>query len=222
MHNWIATTFFLFVLSLSLPAQAGLFLSPAYAAVRCETQYGGREVCVRTGQLQIDKEVLNPQENKFVDNLGLSDHKFAPGEEITFKLKVKNVGDATFNKVSVTDTLPSLLELTSGSTSFEISDLTVGEIEEREIKAKVTASGNFPQDKTIVCVINTAEAGSGSENDRDTAQVCLGRKVVGPAPAVAPIIPPTGPEDWLPLLVLSLLTGATGLYLIKLNKRSAS
>lgn len=213
MNNWVATTFSLFVLSLSLT------LTPVYSAVRCETQYGGREVCVRTGQLQIDKEVFNPQENKFVDNLGINDHKFAPGDGITFRFKAKNVGDATFDNISVSDSLPSLLELVSGSTSFTISGLTPGKTEEREIKVKVTASGNFPGDKTIVCVVNTAEASSGNEKDRDTAQVCLERKVVGPAPAVAPAIPPTGPEDWLPLLVLSLLTGATGLYLIKFNKR---
>lgn len=209
---------FLSVLSLSLPAQAGL--SPAYAAVRCETQYGGREVCVRTGQLQIDKEVFNPQENKFVDNLGISDHKFAPGDEITFRLKVKNVGDATFDNVSVTDSLPSLLRLTSGSTSFTISNLTPGQTEERELKAKVTASGNFPVDKTLVCVVNTAEVSSGNEKDRDTAQVCLERKAVGPAPATGPEkLPPTGPEDWVPLLVLGTLTGISGLYLTKFSKK---
>lgn len=202
------------ILSLSLPAQAGLTLAPAYAAVRCETQYGGREVCVRTGRLQIDKEVFNPQESKFVDNLGLNDHKFAPGDEITFRLKVKNVGDVKFDSVSVTDSLPSLLELTSGSTSFTISNLTPGDTRESEIKAKVAASGNFPGDKTIVCIINTAEVNSGGEKDRDTAQVCLERKTVGPAPGAPPAIPPTGPEDWLPLLVLSLITGTTGLYLI--------
>ncbi len=197
--------------------------SPAYAAVRCETQYGGREVCVRTGQLQIDKEVFNPQENKFVDNLGINDRKFSPGEEIIFKLKIKNVGDATFDKVSVNDSLPSLLEIISGSTSFTITDLTPGETEEREIKAKVTASGNFPVDKTLVCVVNTAEATSGNEKDRDTAQVCLERKAVGPAPAAKPTeLPPTGPEDWLPLLALSLLTGATGFYLVKFNKRQVN
>lgn len=207
------------VASLLAGLSLSLSLTPSYSAVRCETQYGGREVCVRTGQLQIDKEVFNPQESKFVDNLGINNHKFTPGEEITFKLKVKNVGDATFDKVSVTDTLPSLLELTSGSTSFEISDLTPGETEEREIKTKVAASGNFPGDKTIVCVINTAEVISGSEKDRDTTQVCLERKVVGPAPGAPPVIPPTGPEDWLPLFVLSLLTSATGLYLIKLNRK---
>lgn len=209
---------------------AGLFailslsflLSPAFAAVRCETQYGGREVCVRTGQLQIDKEVFNPQENKFVDNLGINDHKFAPGDEITFRLKIKNVGDATFDNISVNDSLPSLLELTSGSTSFTISNLTPGSTRENEIKAKVAASGNFPVDKTLVCVVNTAQVNSGGEKDKDTAQVCLERKAVGPAPAPKPTaLPPTGPEDWLPLLVLGTLTGISGLYLIKFSKRSA-
>lgn len=207
MYKILGVVLFLAVLSLSL--------SPTHAAVRCETQYGGREVCVRTGQLQIDKEIFNPQENKFVDNLGINDHKFAPGDEITFRLKVKNVGDETFDKVSVTDSLPSLLELTSGSLSFEFSGLTPGKTEGREIKVKVTASGNFPGDKTLVCVVNTAELSSGSEKDRDTAQVCLERKAVGPAPAAKPTeLPPTGPEDWLPFLVLGTLTGISGLYLI--------
>lgn len=207
--------------ALALPLSLSLSFSRADAAVRCETQYGGREVCVRTGQLQIDKEIFNPQDKKFVDNLGINDHKFAPGDQITFKLKIKNVGDATFDKVSVTDSLPSLLELASGSLSFELSNLTPGKTEEREIKAKVTASGNFPADKAIVCVVNTAEISSGNEKDRDTTQVCLERKVVGPAPIAGPEkLPPTGPEDWLPLLVLGTLTGISGLYLIKFSKRS--
>lgn len=207
MYKILGVVLFSAVLSLSL--------STVYAAVRCETQYGGREVCVRTGQLQIDKELFNPQENKFVDNLGINDHKFAPGEEIIFRLKIKNVGDATFDTVSVSDSLPSLLELTSGSTSFTINNLTPGSTQESEIKTKVTASGNFPTDKTIVCVVNSAELSSGNEKDRDTAQVCLERKTVGPAPATGPEkLPPTGPEDWLPLLVLGTLSGISGLYLI--------
>lgn len=211
MEKLFATTIYVAVLSLFL----SLSLSPAYSAVRCETQYGGREVCVRTGQLQIDKEVFNPQENKFVDNLGINDHKFTPGEEITFRLKVKNVGDATFDTVSVSDSLPSLLELSSGSASFTLNNLTPGGTQESEIKTKVAASGNFPVDKTLVCIVNTAQVSSGNETDKDTAQVCLERKAVGPAPVAKPAaLPPTGPGDWLPLLVLSLLTGTTGLYLI--------
>ena len=68
-----------------------VFLRPsdAHAAVRCESQYGGGEVCTRTGELQVDKKVWNVNSNSFVDNMGLSDHVFVAGEEVTFKLKVK-------------------------------------------------------------------------------------------------------------------------------------
>jgi hypothetical protein len=75
-----------------------------FAAVRCETQYGGGETCVRTGELQINKEVWDSDNNQFVDNLNLSSHRFAPGDEVIFKLKIKNVGDATFDTVHVKDT----------------------------------------------------------------------------------------------------------------------
>lgn len=192
-----------------------LFISAknALSAVRCETQYGGGQVCVRTGQLQIDKEVFNPQENKFVDNLGLTSHKFNPGEEVVFRLMIKNVGDANFEKVNVSDSLPSLLERTSGDLSFDINNLGPGSSVEREIKAKVVSSSQFPTDKTVVCVVNTAEARSGDERDKDTAQVCLERKVLG---AVAQ--PSTGPQNWLLILTLSILAGATGLSLKRLIK----
>lgn len=190
----------------------GVFLLLAketFAAVRCETQYGGGEVCVRTGKLQINKKVKNPTDGSFIDNLGLTSYKFAPGEEITFRLEIKNVGDATFSKVNVKDSLPEYLEKVSGDFEFEISDLTVDETESREIKAKVTS---LPNDKTTVCVVNTAEAWSGDERDKDTAQVCLERKVLAAAPV-------TGPPSWF--LLISLIAGLTGFSLVKFSKISA-
>lgn len=194
-----------------------LFFAPTmlFAAVRCEIQYG-REVCVRTGQLQIDKEVLNPQEKKFVDNLGINDHKFAPGEEITFKLRIKNVGDATFGKVRVQDTLPQLVELSSGQLTFELPDVTAGKTEEREIKVRVVGADKFPVDKNVICVVNAGEAQVDSERDRDTAQFCLEKKVLAKAP---PILPPTGPKDSLVILLSSLLVLTTGMYLLMKTKQ---
>lgn len=191
-------------------------LTPKFslAAVRCETQYGGGEVCVRTGQLQINKEVWSPSQKKFVDNLGITDYKFASEEEITFKLKIKNVGDETFDKVYVKDTLPDYLQLTSGDLSFEISDLTVGETEEREFKAKVVSAERFSNDKTVICVVNTVEAWVGDEKDKDTAQVCLEKKVLG-----VRLLPPTGPEYWLGLLLASGIFGLLGIYLLKFSKQ---
>jgi len=183
---------------------------PLLAAIRCETNYYG-EVCVRTGELQIDKEVWDVEDGLFVDNMGLGDYRFAPGEEITFKLKIKNVGDETFSKVYVKDTLPDYLELISGDLEFEISDLSVDETEERQFKVKVVSAGKFPN-KSTICVVNTGEVWSGDEKDRDTAQVCLEEKVLGVA-----VLPPTGPKYWLLILPFSLLAGLIGLYLRKFS-----
>lgn len=189
---------------------------PSYAAVRCEAQYGGGEVCVKTGQLQINKEVFDPDQKKFIDNLGISSHKFVPGEEVTFKLKIKNVGDATFNKVQVTDNLPPHLERVTGDTSFEITNLTSGATEERDIKTRVVKADQFPNGKSIICEVNVAEAVSGGERDKDTAQVCLQAKVLG---AVVPkALPKAGSENWL-IAAVSIILLAIGSYLIRYSYR---
>lgn len=185
-----------------------LVIKPIWAAVRCETYYG-EEVCVRTGELQIDKEVWDVEDGLFVDNMGLTDYKFAPGEVIIFKLKIKNVGDEKFDKVYVKDTLPEYLELVSGELSFEINDLEVDETEEREIKARVVSADKFPDDTTI-CDKNTAEVWSGDERDKDTAQICMEEKVLG-----VKVMPPTGPGNWFFILPFSLLSGLIGIALLK-------
>lgn len=182
----------------------------ADAAVRCEFQYGVGEVCVVTGELQVDKEVFNPQERKFVDNLGLTSHRFAPGDEITFRIMTKNVGNATFSRVTVTDTLPSELQFISGNLNYTITDLSPGETDTREFRARVVSADRFPSDKSVICVINAVEARADSERDRDTAQVCLEKKV--PAPAK---LPEAGAEDSVLFLLSSSLLALFGLRLLR-------
>lgn len=182
----------------------GLFLlaQPAQAAVRCETQYGGGTVCITTGALQINKKVWNPDSGSFVDNLGLNDRKFAPGDEITFRLYVKNVGDTRLNSVHITDTLPDFFTLVSGSLSYDLSNLDPNQTDEKEIKVKVVPASKLPGGQKIVCsnqTINTAEARSGDNSDKDTTQVCLERKVLG-----AKVLPVTG-SSILPVFTLVLL-----------------
>lgn len=193
------------ITTLLLPFFLLLFAETTWAAVRCETQYGGGEVCVKTGELLIYKEVLNPRTNEFVDNLDITTYKFAPGEEITFKLKIKNVGDATFSKVWVKDSLPSYLEVVSGSLEFEITDLNPGETEEREIKVKVFSDDRFPKNLTI-CEDNLGEVWSGDERDKDTAQVCLSQKVLG-----ITVQPKTGPANMQAIILTSSILGLLGL-----------
>ncbi len=202
----IAITFaFLFVASL-------LLAKNAKAIVRCETQYEG-EVC-REIELLLDKKVWDPKNSEFKDNLvGVSAniYKFAPGEEITFRLKIKNVGDEKFDKVYVKDTLPDYFELVSGDLEFEIDDLDPDEEVEREFKVRVKSVENLPNESPI-CDTNTtnrAKAWSGDEVDEDSSQVCIARKVL------AAELPPTGPQNTILLLGFSLLSGLTGISLIK-------
>lgn len=199
---------------LSLATTSLFVAASAQAAVRCEAQYGGGQVCVTTGNLQISKEVFDPKEKKFVDNLGINDYRFTPGEEVTFRLKVKNVGDAAFSKVNVSDSLPLVLEFISGSKDFELTDLKVGKTEEKEFKARVVSSDKFPSDKNLVCVVNSAEAKSSDMSDRDTAQLCLERKVSAIAPAA---LPATGPEGTVFALIASVIAAGSGLYLLKVR-----
>lgn len=201
-----------FFATLVLLFALAFIIKPIWAAVRCETYYG-EEVCVRTGELQIDKEVWDVEDGLWVDNMGLDDYKFAPGEEITFKLRIKNVGDEKFDKVYVKDILPEYLELVSGELSFEIDDLEVDETEEREIKARVVSADKFPNDTTI-CDKNTAEAWTDDERDKDTSQICMEEKVLG-----VEVMPPTGPGNWILVLPFSLLTGLVGIYLTKFSRQ---
>lgn len=203
-------------------------LSGTFAAVRCETQYGGGETCVRTGELQIDKEVCNADKDEsgkyldcdlnndeFVDNFSIDDQRFATNQEVVFKLKIKNVGDDTLFGIDVTDTLPSYLFFSGGSTStFTIDKLNPGEEFVKFIRTRVVAESQLPAEKSLICLVNTAEAeANNGEHDKDTAQICIGKKVLG-----ITTLPKTGPSDLGVALVFSTISGLFGLGLIKFAK----
>ncbi len=194
------------VATISAATTLALSIKPVMGAVSCVAQYGGQygQVCVTTGQIQINKEVLDPQNNKFVDNLGLTAHRFAPSEEVKFRLTIKNVGDNTLNNIQVTDTLPSFLEQIAGEPySFQIDTLKVGDSVQKELKAKVVNVDKLPSDKTVICDVNTSVAQSGNEVDRDTAQVCVEQKV-------ARELPKAGAEGAAAILISSGLFGLIG------------
>lgn len=175
-----------------------LFTKQALAAVRCETQYGGNQVCVATGQLQINKKIWDPGRKEWVDNLYIGDYKFKTSEVVKFKLIVKNVGDNDLRNVKVTDTLPDFLFFT-GVTPFEFKFdiLGPGVTEEREVEARVVAESQLKVNQD--CDVNTAEATSDEgEKDKDTAKLCVTKQVLGVS-----TLPKTGPSKTLVLLALS-------------------
>lgn len=194
-----------------------VFASPSLAAVRCETQYGGNEVCVTTGELQIDKEVLDPRNSGvYRDNLFLTDYQFKTSENVTFKLKVKNVGDNTLNNVRVYDNLPSFLFFT-GETAheFTIEHLNPGDSQEFEVKTRVVAESQLEADR--ICGVNTAEVwADDDQHDKDTSEVCATKKVLGVS-----TLPETGNNTLFFVFGVSLVIAMFGFALIWLGKKSA-
>lgn len=209
----------LFIATTLAVGAIALTAAPSFGAVSCVTQYGGQygsgQVCVKTGELQINKEVFNPKLNKFVDNIPLTgnDHSnFAPGEEVTFRLTIKNSGDNTLNNVQVNDTLPGFLQKIDGQEySFEIPTLAVGESVTKEIKARFVGVAQLARDKMVICDNNVATAQASDKFDRDTAQVCVEKKV-------AKELPKAGAEDTLATIFSSGLLGYIGSKLVRAKK----
>lgn len=178
---------------------ASVSAKPVFAAVTCIPQYGGGQTCVATGQLMVNKRVLNTVTDGF---------RFQNGDEVSFAIDVKNVGDAVINNITVTDTLPSFLTLSGGDPLVStIDSLSPGQTVTKTIKAKVNTT-------VVTCQLNVATATSGSLSDRGTAQVCAG---VPP-----PVTPPTGPEDWPLILSAPVWLGSIGWYLKKLTSRGVN
>jgi len=203
----------------TLLAAGAILLSSdsVFAAVRCETQYGGNEVCVTTGELQIDKEILDPcYAGAYKDNLYLTDYLFKTGDYVTFKLTVKNVGDDTLNNVRITDNLPSFLFFTGETPhEFTIDHLNPDESESFEVKARVVAESQLEADR--ICGVNTAEVwADGDQHDKDTSQVCATKKVLGVS-----VLPETGDNTPLIIFGASLAIAMLGLGLIKVGRKIA-
>ena len=203
---------FLLVLTAFLTAA-----SSSLAAVRCETQYGGNEICVTTGELQIDKKILDPRSSDtYKDNLYLTDYQFKTSDYATFKLTVKNVGNDTLNNVRITDNLPSFLFFTGETPhEFTIEHLNPGESEDFIVKSRVVADSQIEADR--ICGVNTAEVwADGDQHDKDTAEVCATKKVLGVS-----VLPETGDNTPFIIFGASLAIAMLGFGLIRASKKSA-
>ena len=205
---------------LTIILSVGLLLSskkPISAAVRCETQYGGNEVCVTTGELQINKEILDPRYTyTYRDNLYITDYQFKTGENVEFKLTVKNVGDDTLTNVKVDDSLPSFLFFT-GETEheFTIDQLNPGDSKEFIVKSRVVSEFQLEADR--ICGVNTAEVwADNDEHDKDSSNLCATKKVLGVTK-----LPETGVNTPAIVFGASLTTALVGLALIRLSKKIA-
>lgn len=209
--------------ALSLTAFAG-----SVRAENCTTtttQYGSTTTCVPT-DLTINKEVAKPVVNEkgvsvsseFVENLGTGDYLFKPGNEVLYRLTIKNASGETFNPVTVHDVLPSYLTFVAGpgtydkdtrTLTFELANMIAGETRQVEILAKVL---DYSNDKSVFCVENKADAAAAGRYDEDTAQICLGTNVLGST------LPVAGFND-IALMLPALGVALGGIALLRKNKR---
>jgi uncharacterized repeat protein (TIGR01451 family) len=209
------------------------FIAPslAFADTSCQPIYGGGQTCVETGNVKINKMVLNPQTNQFVDNLNINDARYQPGFITTFQISVTNTGNSKISKINVKDVFPQYLTFSSGpgsfdsnskTLSFEVDNLSANETRKFTVIGKIVDTNQIPIDLGgVVCVVNQSKATNLDNNSQaasDNSQFCIGKTATSSGfPSVTTttvtVTPPTGPES---LALFALIpTGIAGLFLRK-------
>lgn len=153
----------------------------------------------------------------YVDNLGTSDAKFKPGQIVFFKVIVKNTSTTSLGGSTAKDYVPSYLTPLDGPGSFDSStriiswdagSFGVNEQKTFYFKMQVVDQNNLPSDKSIICVVNRAQAWSNTTTGEDSSQLCIEKQVLG-----ATKVPSAGPEMGFLLLSGELAALGAGLYL---------
>ena len=164
-----------------------LLFSNLASAKECHTVYGGGEVC-ETGDLSLDKKVFNPEANQYWDNIDAKDYTFAPGQEVKFKLRVKNISDVKVDSVRINDDFDRLddymiyvssdkgdyrAEATDNKIKFGLGGLDPDESVTVYFVARFKNAGELPVG--ITCLTNAAHAYSHSDDvsDSDYASFCV-------------------------------------------------
>ena len=201
-----------------------------YGTSNCQVIYGGGQVCPTNLQFSIDKKVLAPTKGgTFVDNLGFNDAKFQPGNQVSFKITLKNTGDKTIDHITVVDTLPAYLTFTSGpgvydatsrTVTYIIKNIAANQSNDQTIVATIGNIDTLPKDQGVMCLTNNVK-GNDNQSDvaNDSSSFCIQKEAM--TPKVYTTVPPksipnTGPE-MLPLLGL-IPAGIAGFTLRRKSK----
>ena len=209
-----------------------IFYRYSLASWNCEPIYGGGEKCWGTGEILIDKTVKNHETGLYVDNLGVNDEKYAPGEDVPYRLEIKNTGQGNFSELKVKDTLPSYLDFVSLTDNdgnlypsdwdsntkelrFSFSNLNAGESRIFNLTARIYSKDSLPQGLTLECPLNYVFVEADGKTDSDQAQICFEQKVFG-----VTYLPPTGPEFGLVVSLGLLVTTLLGAKLAFNTKKA--
>lgn len=172
-----------------------------------------------TVQVLVEKKILNPQNNQFVDNLSVDQFLFLPNQEVVFKLEVRNNTQSEIKNVTVKDILPVQTFFVSGDGQydkgtntiiFNIETLAPNSSKPFQFKAQVKGADEITSN--VMCVSNLAQmtvGGAGGMMGQDTANFCIQKQVLGAAQA----LPVTGPSYFNVIFPTSLALFVYGIYL---------
>ncbi len=153
-----------------------------YGTKQCQPIYGGGDSCAKTPQVEINKTVQNPQNQLYVDNLGVGDAKHAPTQAVLFKITVKNTSDTKLTNLVIKDVFPQVVEYSGGvgdfdaktkTLSIKLASLDANEVRDFYVQAKVNAKEKLPADQNIVCVVNQSIVTAADKTAQDNAQFCI-------------------------------------------------
>jgi len=170
--------------------------------------------------IDVNKTVQRANNSDFVDNLSPSDQRFVPGQDVFFRITVKNPTDETLTNVTVKDFVPEFVDVIETPGSYDSSNRTItinagdfGPKEEKTYTLKTRAVGKDSMPTGTACRTNKAQAFNSSVSDEDTSQFCVER--VEKQVTNVTQIPSTGPEMGLGILLINALGFGTGVILRK-------
>lgn len=185
----------------------------------CPSIYGS---ACPAGNLFVDKKIKNPISGELVETLNANEVNFLVGQDLNFRVEVKNTGNVELKDVNVQDKLPSFVSFVSGpgkynqadnTLSWSIASLKAGESQFFDIKVKVKADKGLPE-QGMTCLTNYAQASVDRLSAEDMAGFCIQTKILGEVSE----LPQTGVKETVSLITLSFLTLFTGIFLLKRNK----
>lgn len=214
---------FLF-LSTAIAFAAGGNGGDVYGGGGCVPVYGGGTSCPPEGE-QVNKTVKNPGTGEFVDALG-PEHpvntRFIPGQDVVFRIQIKNNSNQTISHIDVVDTLPLYTSFVSGPGSYNATNKTINysidnlssqATNEQFVTVRTNAMSELPNDKSLLCgregvknIVNIVADGRAPRFDE--TPFCIAKPST---PITTKKIPAAGAESIILPGLISFLAG--GLYL---------
>ncbi len=168
-------------------------------------------------QIIVDKKVRPINDDTFYDNIDPGKKTFIDGEQLEFKITVKNTGEQILYNIEVKDILPQYLTLlffpgvynkTDNNLVTKIDQLNPGESKDFYIRANISSVPKSTVEGKKWQQINKATATTDSISDSDQSQYFISGK----------LIPATGDEDLMTKTMGLLLVSVTAFGLRKLAR----